>query len=205
MTQDRRRPVARYVLFTDPTTQTRFAGVAEAAYQDLARLDQWNGVVMVDLPSRNTVVVVRRKGLLRRTVEEERAQTVTVGVTAALAEAMEAVTTVPRRLVGLGACEPQRALADAMAAVVLDLVRDLAEVEVGQQALHPAYRQTLRLAAELRALHDMVAQVGCENPVCCVRARPPEHWGRRVEDVEVAEVRAVLAQLAATGYDGSPA
>ncbi|MEX0426926.1 hypothetical protein AB3X52_04770 [Nocardioides sp. DS6] len=119
-------------------------------------------------------------------------------VTPALAAADRAGSEVPQRVAGLGGCVAEAALAAAAGEVVLDLVRYLAGLQLSQQQAHPAYRQTVRLAAELEALHEVLAKVGCGEGSGCVRARAPMHWGRRAEDVEVAEVRAVLVRLAET-------
>jgi hypothetical protein len=192
MLNDRRKPVARYVLFTDTSVQQRFADAAEASFADLARLDQWAGRSTLTLPSKP---VVTKRGLLRRAVEESAPPDV-LSVTAALSAAGEAGRDVPSRVAGLGGCAAERKLSAAIGRVELDLVRDLAEVPVGEQATHPAYRQTLRVAAELQALHQILLVVGCHTSFGCVRPRPPEQWGRREEDVEVAEVRSVLLELA---------
>ena len=194
MNDDRRKPVARYVLFPSTADHERFAELAEAGYQDLARLDQWSGKATVTLSAPETVTT--RRGLLRRSVEEE-VPPETAIVTAALAAAGEAGRDVPGRITRLSGCEAERKLADTMGRVVLELVRDLGNVTLADQRLHPAYRQTLRLAAELQGLHAMLVANGCRDPFGCVRPRPPEQWGRRAEDVEIAEVRAVLLELAA--------
>jgi hypothetical protein len=193
MTGDRREPVARYVLFADGSLQEQLAGIAEAAYQDLARVDQWSGRTTLALvPARK---VTARRGLLRRPVEEHLpAESLTV--TAALAAAGETGRDVPERVAALRGCEAERKLGETMGRAVLDLVRDLAGAPVEDQRAHPAYRQTLRLAAELQALHAILAAGGCRDPFGCVRPRPPEQWGRREEDVEVTEVRAVLLEIA---------
>lgn len=86
----------------------------------------------------------------------------------------------------------------------------------------PPPRETLLLSAALaRAARDgleipdrMAALGGCRagidlaagtGEVVVDLARSPGQWGRREEDVEVAEVRTVLAQLAAhTAGRGSP-
>lgn len=196
MTEDRRKPVARYVLFADAADHDRFAELAEASYQDLARLDQWTGKATLILSAPETVTT--RKGLLRRAVQEELPPE-TVTVTAALAAAGETARDVPARIANLGGCGAERKLSATMGRVTLELVRDLAKVSLADQRLHPAYRQTLRLAAELQGLHAMLAANGCRDPFGCVRPRPPEQWGRRAEDVEIAEVRAVLQELAAAG------
>jgi hypothetical protein len=193
MNADRRKPVARYVLFTDGAVQDRFAGVAEATYADLARLDQWTGAASLELPGERTGTARRR--LLRRTAERS-APSEVLAVTGALSAAGEAGRDLLPRVAELGGCEAERKLAATMSRVVLDLVRDLAQQPVDAQRSHPAYRQTLRLAAELQALHSLLATIGCGDPFGCVRVRPPEQWGRRAEDVEVAEVRAVLVELA---------
>lgn len=193
MTTDRRRPVARYVLFSDQAAQDRFAQMAEAAFQDLARLDQWAGQVSLELSAERKATP--RRGLLRRTGAVERPRE-TLIVTGALAAAGEAGRDVPARVEAIGGCAAERKLAATMGRVVVELVRDLADVPVGEQRAHPAYRQTLRLAAELQALHALLAAVGCQPPFGCVRPRPPEQWGRRIEDVEITEVQAVLLEIA---------
>src|SRR5690242_13714710 len=154
MSGDRRKPVARYVLFADGAAQDQFAGVAEAAYQDLARLDQWSGKTTLEVPQESTPTARRR--LLRRAAEQSRS-TQTFAVTGALAAAGEAGRDVPGRVAALSGCEAERKLAGTIGRVVLDLVRDLATESVDDQRAHPAYRQTLRLAAELQGLHTMLA------------------------------------------------
>ncbi|WP_344044319.1 hypothetical protein [Nocardioides panacihumi] len=193
MTTDRRKPVARYVLFSDPVAQDRFAAVAEAAFQDLARLDQWAGQVSLELAAEPKVP--SRRGLLRRSVAGP-GQVETLTVTGALAAAGEAGRDVPARVESIGGCAAERKLSATMGRVVVELVRDLAATPVAEQRAHPAYRQTLRLAAELQALYSLLAAIGCQAPFGCVRPRPPEQWGRRVEDVEITEVRAVLLEIA---------
>jgi hypothetical protein len=193
MSGDRRKPVARYVLFADGATQEQFAGLAEATYQDMARRDQWSGKSTLELS--RTPTATTRRVLLRRAAAE-RARAETLDVTSGLAAAGETGRDVPGRVATLRGCEAERTLAETMGRVVLDLVRDLAGAPVDEQRAHPAYRQTLRLAAELQTLHAMLVAGGCRDPFGCVRARPPEQWGRREEDVEVAEVRAVLLEIA---------
>jgi len=196
MVTDRRRPVARYVLFADPAKQERFADVAEAAYQDLDRLDQWSGIATLTLPGAAETAETKRRGLLRRAVEQV-AAVEALTVTGALAAAGETARDLPERLAALGGCAAERKLAATLGRVILELVRDLATVPLDDQRLHPAYRQTLRLAGELQALHTLLVAAPCPDPFGCVRARQPEQWGRRTEDVEIAEVRAVLFELAA--------
>ncbi|MDH2414678.1 hypothetical protein [Nocardioides sp. CER19] len=195
MTADRRQPVARYVVFADEATQEQFGDVAEEAYRDLARLDQWTGQVPLVLSAPETAKAKRR--LLRRAVPETHGPPETVNVTGALAAAGETGRDVPGRVGDLDGCAAERKLAATMGDVVLDLTRDLAREGLAEQRAHPAYRQTLRLAAELRALHTVLVSVGCSQSSGCVHLRQPEHWGRRAEDVEIAEVRAVLVELAA--------
>jgi hypothetical protein len=194
MTTDRRKPVARYVIFTDKPTQERFTVTAESAYQDLSRLDQWSGRATLELTTSQTVTA--RRGLLRRAVEEELPPE-KLTVTGALAAAGEAGRDVPTRVRNLGGCAAERKLAATMGRVLLELIRDLAGHPVAEQRAHPAYRQTLRLAAELQAMHAVLAEAGCSAAFGCVHPRPPDQWGRRAEDVEVTEVRAVLLELAA--------
>jgi hypothetical protein len=196
MTTDRRKPVARYVLFANQATQERFIDVAEAAYQDLLRIDQWSGQASLELPGLTEPAGSRRRGLLRRAVAQESPVDV-LTLTGALAAAGEAGRDVPGRVETLAGCAAERKLAVTMGRVVVDLVRDLARDTLDDQRRHPAYRQTLRLAGELQALHSMLMAFGCPDPYGCVRARQPEQWGRRIEDVEIAEVRAVLMELAA--------
>jgi hypothetical protein len=194
MNGDRRKPIARYVLFADEEAQGRFAVVAEAAYRDIARLAGWSGRVTVALSDPQRVVT--RRGLLRRAVAEETPGE-SIVVTGALAAAGEVGRDEPARVEALGGCTAEGRLAGTMGRVVGELVRDLGRVPVDEQRAHPAYRQTLRLAAELQGLRTMLAETGCADPVGCVRLRQAEHWGRREEDVEVDEVRAVLRELAA--------
>lgn len=194
MTTDRRKPVARYVLFADEAVQARFVEIAEAAHQLLSKADRWTASGRLDVPSAETVT--ERRGLLRRTVEVTR-PSVSMLVTPALAAAGRTALDVPSRFAETDRCGAARRVAEVMAEVVLDLIRDLAALDVAQQRPHAAYGQTLRLAAELDALARTTAEVGCQDPAGCVRLRQPEHWGRRAEDVEIAEVRSVLVDLAA--------
>lgn len=191
--EDRRKPVARYVLFADRATQEAVAVAAESAYRDLARADQWSAAVTLELAAEQTVTT--KRGLLRRAVEE-RLPAESYAVTAALAAAGAAALDLPARIRALRGCEAEGRLADTMARVVLELVRDLASGDVEQQRAHPAYRQTVRLAAELQGLARTLTGVGCQDPAGCVRPRPPDQWGRREEDVEIAEVRVILLELA---------
>lgn len=193
MIGDRRRPVARYVQFRDEATQQRFIQAAERCYRLLAKTDAWRGETIVDVPSDATVT--KRRGLLRR-AEEVPAPPETVVLSAALAAASATAADVPARVAAVDGCAAGRGVAGAIAAVLRDLVHDLTPLPVADQRAHPAYTQTLRLAAELEAFGDLTAEVGCQDLDGCVGLRAPEHWGRRAEDVEVAEVRAVLVQLA---------
>lgn len=191
---DRRKPVARYVVFTDEESQAALTQAAEEIYRRLGQLDEWAGPTELALPTGTTVV--RKRGLLRRPLVEE--ETERLAVSSGLAAAGRTALEVPPAVDELPGCPAGRMLAHSMGRVILELVRDLAASgHPTDQPGHPAYRQTMRLAAELQALHDVLAERGCQDPFGCVRARPPEHWGRRAEDVEVAEVRTVLAQLAA--------
>lgn len=195
ITGDRRRPVARYVVFSDPTTQAAFIAAAEAAYGTLVRASSWRGSVAFALPSSETVTVTERRGLRRRTLEQPAPPRV-LSLAPGLAEAAGTALAVPAQLDDLGGCDAGRHLGRCLAEVVLDLVCDLGRLPAEEQPAHPAYRQTQRLAAELAALHRVSVAVGCRQPGGCVAARRPDQWGRRLEDVEVGEVQAVLLQLA---------
>ncbi|GAB7004962.1 hypothetical protein JCM18899A_24350 [Nocardioides sp. AN3] len=183
---DRRKLAARYVVFADAGVQYEFAQAAESAFQVLARLDQWAGRATLVLDGETST---ERRRFLRRAAW---APVETLRVTAGLAGAWEAGRDVPAQTAALGGCDAEQALTATMGHVVCKLARDLADVAVGEQRDHPAYGQTLRLAAELQALHTILDRVGCGSDTGCVRAHPPEPWRRRVEDVEVTEVRAVL-------------
>jgi hypothetical protein len=98
-------------------------------------------------------------------------------------------------------CPAAAAVAQAIATVIHELISELIVLEPDEQEDHAAYRQTLRLGSELKAVGEIVDQVGCTDPDGCVGIRSPEHWGRREEDVEVAEVRGVLFKLALAGSD----
>lgn len=193
MTTDRREPLARYVLFADMTTQARFVATAEEAYRTLVKADRWGAAASVTIGP--ATVVTERRGVLRRPVEVT-LPAPTAPATPSLAAAAQAGEEVPGRVAALGGCTAEASLAAVMGDVVLDLVRDLARLLPSQQRDHPAHRQTLRLAAELEALATVLADVGCTDPSGCVTTRAPRHWGKRAEDVEISEVRAVLVQLA---------
>lgn len=197
MRADRREPLARYVLFADTATQKRFIERAEAVHQELLTADRWGAVVAVPIGPDRTVTA--RRGLLRRS-NEVTVSAPTAPVTPALAGAArigaEAPARVASRAAERGGCAAEEVVATAMGQVVLDLVRDLAPLQPLHQRDHPAYGQTLRLTAELQALDDILAEVGCTAPSGCVVVRAADHWGKRAEDIEIAEVRAVLVQLA---------
>ena len=197
MIGDRREPVARYVQFHDEATQQRFIATAQVAYQRLARMNDWPGEFQLRLPRGATDPTENGRRLRWWAASPGR----TITLSAGLANAGRAALQMPGQVQALGGCEVGRRLARSMADVVLDLAQDLAPASVPEQQAHPAYRQTLRLAAELEGLHEVLAEVGCLDPAGCVQARQPDQWGRRAEDVEVAEVRAVLVQLAEAAQD----
>ena len=116
-------------------------------------------------------------------------------MTAAIASAARAALEVPDRIAALDGCPAESRLATSMSEVVLELVGDLAAEPVAEQPAHAAYRQTVRLAAELRALEETLTKEGCGDASGCVAVRQPGAWGRREEDVEVSEVLAVLRHL----------
>jgi hypothetical protein len=194
VTTDRRKPVARYVRFADEATQAHFVEAADDAYQALAKADRWTASARFPMPSGETVT--KRRGLLRRAVEVPVAP-VSVLVTPALAAACGAALDAPSRFAAIGGCDAGRRLAAVIAEVIVDLVRDLAALDIDEQRPHPAYTQTVRLASELDGLRRTTVELGCQDPAGCVALRPPEQWGRRIEDVEITEVRSVLLELAA--------
>jgi len=190
MISNRRKPVARYVQFRDQEAmQQPFVERAEAAYAQLMRADGWNAEAMIDLPSEET----DRRGIFRRPRE---APAVRITVSPALAEAHRVAAQAPAEMNALAGCMAGRRLAALIAEVLGELVADLTPLDVTEQKTHPAYRQTLRLTAELTALVQVTDEVGCADPLGCVAVRGPQQWGRREEDVEVTEVRAVLLELA---------
>jgi hypothetical protein len=120
-----------------------------------------------------------------------------VPTTAALARVAHYTSTIPDEVQAApGSCASASGVASVLASVDRELADDLMLLDPNEQAAHPAYRQTLRLAAELEGLREVVAEVGCTDPNGCVGIRSPERWGRRAEDVEVAEVKSVLLRLA---------
>ncbi len=188
---ERRRPVARYVEFGDEHLQERFIGLQEAAFQTLLAADVAETSGQVELRS---PVPETRRGVFRRAPQ---AVSQVVTTSPALARVAWTAAHAPGEVAAApNACTSSRRVADMLSAVATDLVRDLLPLSPEDQVAHPAYRQTLRLAGELQALVSTVNASPCTNTDGCVGIRPPEHWGRRAEDVEVAEVRAVLLQLA---------
>lgn len=200
---DRRKPVARYVEFADEKTQERFISAAEHAYVVLLGADRFAGTVEVDLSPDPPPPPPEpeRRGLFRRSAPPPEPPPKHVAyTTAALARVAADADEIPRELDSSAqGCADSRRVARTLAVVATDLVGDLWQLDPADQAPHPAYRQTLRLAAELEAVREIVNQVGCGNPEGCVGIRPPDNWGRRIEDVEVTEVRAVLHRLAVAG------
>lgn len=202
LTADRRMPVARYVQFHDQAVQADFIPAAEAAYRSMVVASRWGGSVRFAL---RVPEVPQPRRRFRRTHVEPAPEPEILSLAAGIAEAATAARDVPPRVAALDGCTAQRRLADCLAEVVMDLVTDLAKGTPAEQVAHPAYMQTQRLAAELTAMHATLVEHGCRDADGCVCARPPEHWGRRMEDVEVAEVRAVLVQLAQAGErQGAP-
>lgn len=192
ITADRRRPVARYVEFTDADAQSRFVTAAERHYRALSGSDTWQSDTHVELP---TAPPPARRSLFRP--RQQQATLRQVPSTPALARVHQITVDTPRELAGsAGSCAAFQELALILTSVTADLVRDLLALTPDKQAAHSAYRQTLRLASELEALRDVAPTQACTGTAVCVRVRAPDHLDRRVEDAEVAEVRAVLVQLA---------
>jgi hypothetical protein len=202
ITDDRRKPVARYVEFGDEDTQTRFIAASENAYRRLVGLDRFAVLSHVELPvDPPTPATPRRRGLFRRPPQPA-ADPLVVRTTAALATVARIASETPGEVQSSpNGCTSIQRVALLLATVATDRVGELLALDPAEQPTHPAYRQTLRLAAELEGVRDTLTHVGCTNPEACVGIRPPEHRGRRVEDVEVSEVRAVLLKLALAGED----
>ncbi len=190
---DRRKPVARYVQFQGEDIQARFITAAEAAYQRLVASDQFERLGEVEVA---TAAPPPRRGWFRRPPPPA-PQTRVVSTTAALARIAQASSVIPDEVRSSpNACRSAHGVAKALSTVARELVDDLMLLDPAEQAAHPAYRQTLRLGAELEGVREIVSQVQCPNPQGCVAIRSPEKWGRRAEDVEVSEVQAVLLRLA---------
>ena len=195
VTSDRRRPVARYVEFRDLPAQHHLTAAAEHSYRALVGSDNWGGTASIQ--DRTTPPPPARKGLFRRS--RPPAAPAMLPTTQAFARVDQLTVTIPRELQeSPNGCSASRDVVRILASVASDLVRELLALTPDQQAAHPAYRQTLRLAAELEGLHDVILTRPCTDPDGCVSIKPPGHLDRRVEDAEVAEVRAVLLQLART-------
>lgn len=202
ITLDRRRPSARYVEFRDGPTQRLLTVAAERAYQSLVKSDDWAGTVLIEgrpadsPPSPSRTMPFRRR---------PPAAVPMVRTTPALARVHTTSTEIPRELdAAPNGCAASRAVARVLASVADELVQDLATLAPEEQAAHSAYRQTLRLAAELEGLRDVVLNHRCADPDGCVGISTPGHLDRRMEDAEVAEVRSVLVQLARTAAEGRP-
>ncbi len=202
ITVDRRKPVARYVEFRDLDAQRVLTASAERAFHSLVKSDDWAGTFQIEAPTAPPPPTTR-KVQFRRPRSPVAAPM--VRTTPALARVHQLSTDIPRELeASPNGCAASRAVAQVLASVAGDLVRDLVALTPEQQAGHPAYRQTLRLAAELEGLRDVVASQPCTGPDGCVGIVAAGHLDRRVEDAEVAEVRSVLLQLARTAAQGRP-
>lgn len=197
--RDRRAPQARYVLFRDTdVVQPRFVALAEDAYTRLARADAWTTGATIELST--APAPTRWRDLLRR--PRDGSSTVRTTVTLVLAEAHRVAIEAPGAMNAIEGCAAGRRAASFMGAVLTDLVGQVATVPVPEQKTHPDYRQTMRLTAELTALCELTAELGCADPRGCVTLRKPEAGGRRVEDVEVTKVRAMLLRRGKAGAHG---
>ncbi len=191
ITADRRRPTARYAEFSDTNDQAQFVNAAERSYRSLVGSDAWGSDTPIEVGTQGPGA---RGSLFRR---GRPAPTRTAPGTLALARVHQIAIGTPRELAASPrGCAASESVALILARVTADLEHDLLALTPHQQAAHPAYRQTLRLAAELEALGSIVATHRCSGNDGCVNLCPPERLDRRVEDAEVAEVRAVLLQLA---------
>ncbi len=200
ITVDRRKPSVRYVEFRDIHAQQLLATAADRAYKALVGSDNWAGGI-AEIASPKAPLPIARKVRFRRS--ERPATLPMVATTPALARVVQLVAdTLPLLAASPNGCSASRGVAQILASVASELVGELVALTPEQQAAHPAYRQTLRLAAELEGLGDVVRTRTCTEADACVVIRAPGHLDRRVEDAEVAEVSAVLLQLAgAAGAD----
>jgi hypothetical protein len=191
ITHDRRRAVARFVEFRDVDAQKRFITSAEHAYWSLVASDTWGAIAHIEArterpPARNLPFRRRRRPTTLHIVPS----------TAALARVHQIAADTPRELAASpSGCSASHDVALVLVSVTTELLRELLALTPTLQVAHPAYRQTLRLAAELEGMRSIVPTQTCTGPDACVGVRKPGHLDRRVEDVEVAEVRAVLLQL----------
>jgi len=193
ITVNRRKAVVRYVEFRDVHAQQLLLAAAEHAYQALVGSDTWGGIAQIE--ARTAPAPPARKVLFRR--PRRPAALPMVPTTPALARVDHLTANTPRELeASPNGCSASHGVAQILASVASDLVRELVALPPDQQAAHSAYRQTLRLAAELEGLRDVVLTQTCTDLDACVGIRSPGHLDRRVEDAEVAEVLAVLLQLA---------
>ena len=188
---DRRRPASRYVEFRDLPAHQRCSTAAERSYRALAASDGFGAPGRIEVPPSDGSAGTSRFRWGRRPAAQ------LVEVTPALARVDQLTREALRETVeSPNACPASSQVARLLAGVTSELVRDLAVLPPDEQGTHPAYRQTLRLAAELDGVRDTVTGLGCTASGSCVGIRPPDRLDRRVEDAEVAEVRSVLNQLA---------
>ena len=191
ITADRRRAAARYLEFADADVQRQFVSAAGRAHAALVGSDSWGATTQIEADPEPR----SWKARLRR--PRQAAAASVVQSTPALAMAHEIAMTAPAELAASAStCRASRDVARVLADVTKELVRDLSALPLEQQAVHNAYRQTLRLASELEALRGIALTQSCPDAQPCVAVRELGHLDRRVEDAEVAEVRSVLLQLA---------
>ena len=204
--RDRRAPTARYVAFHDPAVEARFVATAERDFRLLLGSDSVANIIRIDLPGDEPPPPPPKRGLFRRQpAPSPPPPPRRVPATAALARVARGALEIPDALeASAKGCPASTRVARLLAQVADDLVNDLLGLEPAEQARHPAYRQTLRVGAELQALRDIIDEIGCPDPDGCVDIRPPEHWGGREEDVEVEVVLDVLNRLATADDDSTP-
>ena len=99
-----------------------------------------------------------RRGLFRRPAPPAPGR-VAVPTTAALARVARAAADIPGEVESSpDGCTAAHRVAHLLATVATDLVDYLLALEPAEQAAHPAYRQTLRLAAELEGVRDIITR-----------------------------------------------
>ncbi|MBK8470060.1 MAG: hypothetical protein WAR57_10655 [Candidatus Phosphoribacter sp.] len=201
LTVDRRKPAVRYLEFRDLHSLQQLAVAADRTFKALLESDNWGGGITKLQPPEAPTPTVRRSFFRR---PQPPAAIAPVMTTPALARVAQCVASIPAELdASPNGCSASRGVAHLLATVAGQLVGELQALTPEQQAAHAAYRQTLRLGAELEGLREVVLARPCTDTQACVVIREPGHLDRRVEDAEVAEVSAVLRQLAG-GAEADP-
>ena len=200
ITADRRRPTARYAEFRDTDDQSQFVKAAEHSYRSLVGSDAWGSDIPIEVGTQGP----QARGSLFRRRRPSPART--ARGTLALARVHQIAIGTPRELAASPhGCAASESLALILARVTADLERDLLALTPHQQAAHPAYRQTLRLAAELEALGSIVAthrcsgNDGCVGFRCACRADQPLEGSRPTSPPGPASAQEPLGRAHAAG------